>query len=246
VPGTRLPRWASISAIGISLAFAWVNYLTTGRWADQPGALHGWRGPCYVAALTAATLLLVHAHREVGRPVSLGRGSRALALAGFGVLLASFLCRLPPWTWHQLLFKDDWTELFVQATNGVALLKRGVVVGWNWHFLGGYPTSTDIAQNFSLPAFLPMAIFGDRIGYHVYHLVIFLAVPVIAWWDLRHEDREAGWLTAGWPRCSPPDTSARSDRVATPTRSPAWSARRWRSPAAARRISGGAGAPRCC
>ena len=31
----------------------------------------------------------------------------------------------------------------------MALLKRGVFVGWNWWLLGGYPTSTDIAQNFA-------------------------------------------------------------------------------------------------
>jgi hypothetical protein len=114
------------------------------------------------------------------------------------VLLASFLCRLPPSTWHQIPFKDDWTELFVQASNGVALLKRGVVVGWNWYFLGGYPTSTDLAQNFSLPAFVPMALFGDRVGYHVYHLALFLVVPLVVWWDLRQENRETGWVAGGF------------------------------------------------
>jgi hypothetical protein len=52
--------------------------------------------------------------------------------------------------------------LFQQAANGVALLKRGVVVGWNWSFLAGYPSSTDIAQNSSGVACAGLALTGSR------------------------------------------------------------------------------------
>jgi hypothetical protein len=197
-PQVDRSRTTAFIALGLCLGLAWINFLTTGRWASQPGALHGWRAPYYAAALAIASVLLVRSRATLGRPAALGRIALVLCVMGFGVLLASFFCRLPPSTWDQIPFKDDWTELFVQAANGVSLLKRGVMVGWNWHFLGGYPTSTDIAQNFSLAAFLPMALLGDRVGYHVYHLALFLIVPLVAWWDLRHEGREAGWVTGGF------------------------------------------------
>ncbi len=197
-PDAPVPGWAVGAALGLSLALAWINFLTTSRWADQPGALHGWRGPWYVLALAGASLGAALLRGRLGLPVSVGRGAQLAMGAGWGVLVGSLVCRLPPWTWGQIPFKDDWTELFVQASNGVALLHRGSVVGWNWFFLGGYPTSTDIAQNFGALAFLPMTLFGDRVGYHIYHLVLFLAVPVFVWWDMRHEHRETAWLAGGF------------------------------------------------
>src|SRR4030095_16364662 len=36
---------------------------------------------------------------------------------------------------------------------------------------------------------LPMMVFGDRLGYHLLHVVLFLAVPLFIWWDFRDEDR---------------------------------------------------------
>ncbi len=184
-------RWAPLGATVAALTFAWINFLTTARWAAQPGALHGWRKPWYALALIVTTVLLVAARRQVGRPARMGREvSMAFLAAGAGVLVTSLLGRLPLSTWTEIPFKDDWTPLFQQAVNGAGLLRRGVVVGWNWWFLGGYPTSTDIAQNFGTLALVPMALFGDRLGYHVLHAVLFLAVPVFVWWDLRNEDRE--------------------------------------------------------
>ena len=193
-----LPRWAPLAALAAALLLAWLNFLTTGKWAALPGALNGWRQPWYAAALLAATVLAVMTRRQVGGPVRIGRApSVTLLVAGAAVLVAALLSRLPLSTWTQIPFKDDWTPLFQQAVNGVGLLRRGVVVGWNWWLLGGYPTSTDIAQNFGALAFVPMALFGDRLGYHVLHAVLFLAVPVFVWWDLRHEDRETGvWPAA--------------------------------------------------
>jgi len=194
----RLPDWAPLAALAVVLALAWVNFLTSARWADQPGALHGWRKPWYAIALAVATILTIVTRRQVGKPIGLGRASAVtLVLTGAGVLVSVLLSRLPPSTWLQIPFKDDWTPLYQHAVNGAELTRRGVVVGWNWGFLGGYPTSTDIAQNFAALAFVPMALLGDRLGYHVLHVALFLAVPIYVWWDLRHDDRETGLVAAG-------------------------------------------------
>ena len=154
-----LPAWAPPLALAIALAFAWVNFLSTGRWANLPGALQGWRLPWYAAALVAATAGALWHRRRIGQPVSLGPAWLIVFLAaGAALLVAAWGCRMSPAVWGQIPFKDDWTELYQQAVNGVALLKRGVVVGWNWGLFGGYPTSTDIAQNLGTVGFLPTTI----------------------------------------------------------------------------------------
>jgi len=195
----RLPAWAPLASISLSLALAWINFLTTSRWAAQTGALHGWRKPWYGLALAAATLLVVVARREIGHPARIGRATAlAFLAAGTTILLASLFHRLPLSVWTEIPFKDDWTELFQMTVNGVSLLRRGVVVGWNWWFLGGYPTSTDIAQNFGLVAFLPMTILGNTLGYHVLHAVLFVAVPIFVWWDLGGEEPETRILATAF------------------------------------------------
>jgi hypothetical protein len=195
----RVPTWAPIASIALALALAWINFLTTSRWAGQAGALHGWRKPWYGLALVAATLLAVIARREIGRPARIGRATAlAFLAAGAALLLASLFHRLPFSVWTEIPFKDDWTELFQMTVNGVALLRRGVVVGWNWWFLGGYPTSTDIAQNFGLLAFVPMTVFGNTLGYHVLHAVLFVAVPMLVWWDLGGEEPETRILATAF------------------------------------------------
>lgn len=186
-----LPDWAPAAALLLSLAVAWANFFGSTRWADIPGSLHGWREPWYLLALGATTFLALITARRIGQPARLGTAPAvALLLAGAVIIVTAFLGRQPVGNWTEIPFKDNWTELFVQASNGVALLKRGAVVGYNWWLLGGYPTSTDIAQNFGTVAFVPMTLLGDRLGYHVLHLVLFLAVPVFIWWDLRREARE--------------------------------------------------------
>jgi len=195
----RLAAWAPIASIALALGLAWINFLTTSRWAAQAGALHGWRKPWYGLALAAATLLVVVARREIGRPARIGRATAlAFLAAGSALLLASLFHRLPLSVWTEIPFKDDWTELFQMTVNGVTLLRRGVVVGWNWWFLGGYPTSTDIAQNFGLLAFLPMTILGNTLGYHLLHAVLFVAVPVFVWWDLGAEEPETRILATAF------------------------------------------------
>ena len=195
----RLAAWAPVASIALALGLAWINFLTTSRWAAQAGALHGWRKPWYGLALAAATLLVVVARGEIGRPARIGRATAlAFLAAGSALLLASLFHRLPLSVWTEIPFKDDWTELFQMTVNGVALLRRGVVVGWNWWFLGGYPTSTDIAQNFGLLAFLPMTILGNTLGYHLLHAVLFVAVPVFVWWDLGAEEPETRILATAF------------------------------------------------
>jgi hypothetical protein len=195
------PAWPRI-ALAIVLTLAWSNFLTTSRWAAQPGALHGWRKPWYALALLAASVLLVATWRRIGGPVRVGRAMSLVVLAtGAGVLVLAILSRLPPSTWLQIPFKDDWTPLFQHAVNGIALMRRGVIVGWNWWFLGGYPTSTDIAQNLAAVAFIPMSVFGDRLGYHILHVLLFLAVPIYIWLDLGDEDRETRTIATGLACC---------------------------------------------
>ena len=199
MPERRRPGWVPFAALALSLALSWLNLVLTTRWAALPGSLHGWRLPWYAGALLAASLLAITTRRVVGRPVRLGRAIPiALLIAGIFSLVAAMVSRLPLSQWGQIPFKDDWTELFQQAVNGVRLMQRGTVVGWNWWLQGGYPTSTDIAQSFAAIAIVPMTLAGDRVGYHLLHAVLFLSLPAFVWWDVHREDREAGLLAAGF------------------------------------------------
>src|SRR5262245_43180823 len=138
---------ATFVALALTLLLAWPNFLFTTKWSGLPGALNGRRQPFYAAALVALTVLLVVDRRRLGTRASPGRAVIWLVLAGCaGVLIAAFFSRLPLSTWNQIPLKDDWTPLFQSAVNGVHLLRRGSVVGWNWWLQEGYPTSTDMAQ----------------------------------------------------------------------------------------------------
>ena len=122
-------------------------------------------------------------------------------------------------------FKDDWTELSSRPRTGSRCCTGGRR-GWNWFFLGGYPTSTTSPRTSGrgVPA---MTLFGDRVGYHVLHLGLFLAVPFSSRGN-RGDERETACSRAPSPRCSRPGISGRSARAATRIRSPACSARGWR------------------
>jgi hypothetical protein len=195
----RWPGWAPVAAIAVSLAMAWLNFLLTTRWAAMPGALHGGRRWFYAAALIAATVLFATTLRQVGRPVRVGRApALGLVAAGAVTLVTALLSRLPLSAWTQIPFKDDWTELYQQTVNGVRLMHRGSVVGWNWWLLGGYPTSTDIAQSFAALALVPMTLFGEQAGYHVLHACLFAALPVFVWWDIKQDDPEAALVAGGF------------------------------------------------
>lgn len=198
-PDARIPRWLPLASLVVVLVLAWANFLFTSKWSALPGALNGWKQPWYAAALVASTVLLVTSRRRIGQAASLGRASSLVLLcAGACVLVFGLFSRLPLASWSSIPFLDDWTPLYHEAVSGVRLLSRGVAVGWNWSFLGGYPTSTAISQNFGLLAFVPMQLFGEAIGYHVLHAVFFLSLPLFVWWDLRQEDRALGLVAAGF------------------------------------------------
>src|SRR5687767_14541037 len=102
----RFPTWAPLAALMLALVLAWANFATTARWAEQPGALHGWRRPFYVASLLLVSILCVVLRRRVGEPVRLGAPLTGTMLAGgVGLLVTSLVCRLPPSLWRQIPFK---------------------------------------------------------------------------------------------------------------------------------------------
>ena len=47
---------AALLALALSLGLAWANFQGTTRWAEVAGALHGWKAPWYLAALSLTTL----------------------------------------------------------------------------------------------------------------------------------------------------------------------------------------------
>src|SRR5687768_14601781 len=103
-------------ALLLSLLLAWLNLLLTGRWSEVPGALHGWRWPYYALALAALTALTLANRRAVGRSVAPPRMFAYLFLvAGAGVFAAAMFSRLPPSTWTQIPFKDDWAHFLQEA-----------------------------------------------------------------------------------------------------------------------------------
>lgn len=181
----RLSRVPARAALLVALAIAWLNFLLTVKWAEIPGSLNGWKRPWYGAALLLASILVV-ASRRVGRSAS-PVAQRAFITTGWLVLIVGFFAVLPPSTWHLIPFFDDWAPRFVATVDGIRLLARGVVVGWNWGLLGGYHSSADLSQGLSLIAAIPIAIFGPAVGYHLMHFGIMLAIPAIVAWDLTRD-----------------------------------------------------------
>jgi hypothetical protein len=181
----RIPPRAALLA---TLAVAWLNFLTTSRWAAIPGALNGPKRPWFAAALVVATILALSA-RGLGRRVSLG-GATALFAGGWILLGVAYLQTFPPSTWRLIPFLDDWPPRFEATIQGVWLLAHGAVVGWNWGLLGGYQSSADLNQSLTALGSLPIAIFGGPLGYHVLHAALIVAIPLVVYADLVRE----------WPR----------------------------------------------
>ncbi|MCC7009486.1 MAG: hypothetical protein IT184_11790 [Acidobacteria bacterium] len=194
----RLPGWAPRAALAIALLLAWGNFLFTSKWAYIEGSLHGWRRPWYAAALVAATILAIRQRARVGSPV-VGRWPLpgVFAVVGFTSLCVMFFSRLPIASWGLVPFADDWTVLFQEAVIGVELMQRGTAAGWNWSFLGGYPTSADLGQNFGAHLFLPMQIVGARVAFHLLQVIWLFSLPLYVWWDLSREDRRLALLAFG-------------------------------------------------
>ena len=178
IPAGLLGRLALL----LSLALAWLNLLSTARWASVPGALNGPRYPYYLAALVAVSLLAWKA--RPGR-LHLYSASRLACVAGVAWLLFAFFTWFPPSSWTLIPFLDDWPPRFESTRSGARLLSEGLFTGWQWGFLGGYPVSTDVTQDLSVWAAIPMWVLGNEVGFHATHLVLFLAVPLLVWVDLR-------------------------------------------------------------
>jgi hypothetical protein len=185
------PRWALLS----SLALIWVNFLSTGRWGHVPGALHGPKRPLFLGVLLVATL--VAARRWRGLPF--GRVPWMTAAGGVLVLVGSFFVWFPLSTWRQIPFLDNWPARYQSTMDALALYRQGVAAGWEWHFLGGYHTSSDVTVTLSALAWLPVTLFGPPVGFHLLHLVLLVSLPVLIWLDLRLDARDAdvGLLAAG-------------------------------------------------
>jgi hypothetical protein len=184
-------------AVLASLALAWLNFLLTTRWAHVAGALHGWRRPWYAAVLLVATVLVIRSRSTAAESLSL-RSARGVFIGGLALLTGAFIRWFPPSSWTQIPFLDNWAPRFQSTVEGVALLRQGAVSGWNWFFLGGYHTSSDITQSLTVLGFLPMTLLGDALGFHILQLVLFLSIPWLVYMDLRHEEPRA-WapLAAG-------------------------------------------------
>jgi hypothetical protein len=175
----------------VSIGVAWLNYLLTARWAAIAGSIHGAKEPFYVAALVLVSLL---AWTLRGERVDLGRVPAVVCAGGCAFLLVVFFLWFPPSAWNAVPFLDDWPPRFQSTVDGLALLRRGAFSGWRWDFLGGYPVVTDVTQDLTIWAAVPMALCGAAPGFHLTHLVLFACIPALTWWDLRRDGEDSADL----------------------------------------------------
>jgi hypothetical protein len=183
-------------ALVASLGLILTNVMTTGRWAATPGSLSGWRWPYVVGAI----LVTMASLRYAAGPWTCPRWLPRVVLAGgVAALGGAFLFDwFPVSSWTSIPFTDDWPPRFSSTVEGLALIGRGAFVGWQWNLLGGYATATDITQNLALVGAVPMTLLGNAVGFHLLHLLLFLAVPVLVFADLRlSEARQLPAAAAG-------------------------------------------------
>ena len=186
-------------ALLLSLVIAWVNFVGTVKWADLPGALNGWKRPWYGVALAAATLLSLVTPVRRDAPVRLGRFGQAAAMIGLAVLVGALFASFPPASWSLIPWRDDWPVRFQTTIDGIHLLERGAVVGWQWAFLGGYHTSSNLSQSLTVLAFVPVELFGPTFGFHLLHALMVLAIPALLYGDLRLDgSTDVALLTAAF------------------------------------------------
>ena len=180
-----VPRTVLLAA----LTLFWANFFLTWRWALIPGSIHGPREPWYLAALGAATIAAFWPAKPAA-PGTLGRLPSLLALIGFTWLCVCFLIWFPPQTWHQIPLLDNWPARFQSTMDALDLLKRGALTGWQWDFLGGYHSSSDVTVTLAAVAGPWIALFGPALGFHVAHMVLFLAIPALVYVDVRLTGRK--------------------------------------------------------
>lgn len=171
------------AALVASLAMMWLNYAFTSRWAHIAGSVHGPKKPLFVGLLiltTALALMPWPAPRA-----RLGWPARIAGWTGVVALVVLFVIWFPLSTWTEIPFLDNWPARFQSTIDGIDLLRRGVFVGWQWHYLGGYHLSSDVTQSHAVLAFLPVLLAGPTVGFHVLLLALFLSLPLLVFLDLR-------------------------------------------------------------
>ncbi len=192
-----IARWLTArTALLATLALFWINFLTTARWAAVPGALHGPKRPLVAALLVITTILAVRWRPSTSDRRAASDG-RLILVAGLMCLAAGLVVWFPPSTWAEMPYLDNWATRYRSTMDALALWRQGAVAGWNWDFLGGYQTSSDITQNLSALAALPVALFGPAIGFHVLHAGIFVAIPWLVFADVRLNGHRAHAAAAG-------------------------------------------------
>jgi len=182
-----------------SLAIWWLNVLLTTRWADVPGSIHGPKRPLFVLALVVLTIVAVR--QRAWAPIGAPKLWRWACVASVLLLAIAFFCWFPPGTWRQIPFLDNWVPRYQSTIEQVALLRRGAFVGWNWWFLGGYQLSSDLTQNLGVLAFPFVVALGPQIGFHTLHAILFAAVPVLVYLDLRDSDSHGAATLAAAIAC---------------------------------------------
>ena len=180
-------------ALGAALVVWWLNVALTTRWNEVPGSIHGAKRPFFLAALLLVTVLALR-QRAPG-PLRAPLLWRSMLLVCAGVLGFALFRWFPPDTWRQVPFLDNWVPRYQSTMDQVALLRGGAFAGWNWWFLGGYQISSDITQSLGVLALPFVLIAGPELGFHTLHLVLFAAVPLLVFADLRaSDDREVAAL----------------------------------------------------
>ncbi len=166
----------------------WANFLLTSRWSHIPGSIHGPKQAWFALALLAWTIAVWWPRRAAAddghsRLVT-DREAAALLAVGTGVLATAFLVWFPLSTWTQIPFLDNWAPRFQSSRDFMQWLEAGWLSGWQWQFLGGYHTSSDVTQSLGFLGYIPMTLLGDALGFHVLHALLFAAVPWLIARDL--------------------------------------------------------------
>ena len=173
------PRAVLVASLGLM----WLNYALTARWAHIPGSVHGPKEPLFVALLGLTTVLALLPWPSARGP--LGWTSRLAGWSGLAVLIGLFFVWFPWCTWTEIPFLDNWPARFQSTMDGIALLRRGAFVGWEWHYLGGYHLSSDVTQSHAVLALIPVWLAGPAVGFHLLIFGLFLSLPALVFYDLK-------------------------------------------------------------
>ena len=193
------PRAALVASLGLM----WLNYALTARWAHIPGSVHGPKEPVFVGLLGLTTVLALLPWPSARAP--LGWTARLAGWSGLAVLIGLFFVWFPLRTWTEIPFLDNWPARFQSTMDGIALLRRGAFVGWEWHYLGGYHLSSDVTQSHAVLALIPVWLAGPAVGFHLLIFGLFVSLPALVFYDLKPPQatdnpplpREGAWHLSG-------------------------------------------------